>query len=74
MWAGSVDGKSARPFVLAGRGEGRVSWYIDGKPSQIDDAGAPVWQPTQAGFYTITAVDQSGRSSRVRVRVLMGPS
>ena len=74
LWAGSVDGKLARPFVLAGRGEGRVSWYLDGKPSQIDDAGAPVWQPTQAGFYTITAVDQSGRSSRVRVRVLMGPS
>ena len=74
LWAGSVDGASARPFVLAGRGEGLLAWYIDGRPSETDDAGMPVWLPTLPGFYTITAVDESGRASRVRVRVLMGPS
>ena len=74
LWAGSVDGSSARPFVLAGRGEGKLSWYIDGSPAETDDAGAPIWRPSQAGFYTVTAVDGSGRSSLVRVRVLTGPS
>ena len=74
LWAGSVDGSPARPFVLAGRGEGRLAWYIDGQPSDTDGAGAPVWRPAQAGFYTITAVDPQGRSSQVRVRVLTGPS
>tara|TARA_R110000796_G_scaffold27004_10_gene74591 strand:- start:3978 stop:6035 length:2058 start_codon:yes stop_codon:yes gene_type:complete len=74
LWAGSVDGASARPFVLAGRGEGLLAWYIDGRPSETDDAGMPVWLPTLPGFYTITAVDESGRASRVRVRVLTGPS
>ena len=74
LWAGSVDGSSARPFVLAGRGEGKLAWYIDGSPVETDDAGSPIWKPEQAGFYTVTAVDDSGRSTRVRVRVLTGPS
>jgi penicillin-binding protein 1C len=56
--------------VLAGRGSGDLSWFIDGTPTPVDDAGAPVWQPQRPGFYQVTAVDQDGRSTRVRVRVL----
>ncbi len=74
LWAGEVNGKPSRAFVLAGRGEGRISWYVDGEPCMTDDAGAPVWQPQQEGFYTVTAVDDAGRASEVRVRVLTGPA
>lgn len=70
LWAGTVDGRAPRPFVLAGRGLGALDWYIDGVPAQTDDSGAPVWRPDQPGFYQVTAVDSAGRSSRVRVRVL----
>jgi penicillin-binding protein 1C len=70
LWAGEIGGKAARAFVLAGRGEGELDWYIDGERSERDAAGAPVWQPRKPGFYTVTAVDADGRTSRVRVRVL----
>jgi membrane carboxypeptidase/penicillin-binding protein PbpC len=61
---------AGRPFVLAGRGTGGLSWFIDGTPTALDDAGSPIWQPRQPGFYQVTAVDAEGRTSRVRVRVL----
>jgi penicillin-binding protein 1C len=70
LYAGTVDGKAARGFVLAGRGAGDLEWYIDGAPCPVDDAGLPVWLPEQAGFYTVSAVDPYGRTSRVRVRVI----
>jgi penicillin-binding protein 1C len=70
LWAGKVDGRAPRPFVLAGRGSGALNWFIDGEPAPVDDAGAPVWRPDRPGFYQVTAVDGAGRSSRVRVRVL----
>ncbi|KCZ93630.1 penicillin-binding protein 1C [Hyphomonas hirschiana VP5] len=70
LWAGTVDGRAPRPFVLAGRGAGALNWFIDGDPASLDDAGAPVWRPDRPGFYLVMAVDDAGRSSRVRVRVL----
>lgn len=70
LWAGPVNGKPGRPFVLAGRGTGGLSWFIDGAPTLLDDAGSPIWQPRQPGFYQVTAVDADGRATRVRVRVL----
>ena len=73
LWAGAVDGRPARAFVFAGRGEGDLSWYVDGAPSARDAAGLPVWSPPAAGFYTISAVDELGRESRVRIRVLGAP-
>lgn len=71
LWAGDVGGKSARSFVLSGRGEGALRWFVDGKPSERDAAGAPVWLPKRPGFYRVSAVDENGRSSTSRVRVLM---
>lgn len=70
LWSGPINGKPARPFVLAGRGDGPLQWYIDGRPCETDDAGLPVWQPLQSGFYEVSAVDGAGRESSVRVRVL----
>ena len=74
LWAGTVDGKAPRAFVLAGRGEGALRWFVDGEPCEIDAAGAPVWQPSRPGFYRITAVDAAGRSSDVKVRILTDPA
>lgn len=70
LWAGPVNGQPGRPFVLAGRGEGALTWFVDGAPTPLDDAGSPIWQPRRPGFYQVTAVDEDGRSTRVRVRVL----
>ena len=70
LWGGTVNGEPARPFVFAGRGDGELSWFVDGTPCETDAAGAPVWQPDQPGFYRIKAVDKFGRSADVRVRVL----
>lgn len=70
LWAGTVNGEPARPFVLAGRGEGDLSWYINGEPCETDAEGESVWRPAAPGFYMVKAVDDEGRSSQVRVRVL----
>ena len=45
LWAGTVNGRAPRAFVLAGRGEGALSWYVDGMACSRDDGGAPVWAP-----------------------------
>ena len=61
------DQRCARTsFVLAGRGEGTLNWFVDGQACRTDDAGLPVWQPEQPGFYTISAVDSAGRESGCR--------
>ena len=73
LWAGTLDGHPARDFVMSGRGETPLTWYIDGHPARIDAAGLPVWSPERSGFYTITAVDEIGRASRVQVRVIGAP-
>ncbi len=70
LWAGRVDGGAARPFVFAGRGEGQLRWFVDGRPIALDGGGLPAWRPVRAGFYRISAVDIAGRTSAVRVRVI----
>ncbi|MEL6324594.1 MAG: penicillin-binding protein 1C, partial [Pseudomonadota bacterium] len=70
LWGGGVDGEPPRAFVLSGRGTGPLRWFIDGKPCPLDDAGLPIWAPPEPGFYLVSAVDETGRESRVRVRVI----
>lgn len=70
LWAGKVNGERARPFVFSGRGSGPLKWFVDGQPCKIDDGGLATWSPEQAGFYTVSATDNKGRTARVRVRVL----
>ncbi len=61
-----------RRFVLAGRGETALDWYVDGRPVALSASGAPVWTPSGPGFYRVSAVDDAGRTTSVRVRVI-GP-
>lgn len=70
LWAGRVDGKPARPFVFAGRGDSALRWFVNGEPVALDDGGLPSWQPPNAGFYRVSAVDLAGKESSVAVRVL----
>lgn len=56
-------------FVLSGRGEGDLRWFVDGEAVPHDAAGAPVWVPDGPGFYRVAAVDENGRESHVSVRV-----
>lgn len=70
LWGGSVNGEPARDFVLAGRGEGDLTWYVDGQPCTVDAGGLPIWSPEGPGFYTVMVVDGDGRSARVDVRVI----
>lgn len=65
VWAN----EEGRPLVLAGRGTGRLSWFVDGAPADLNGAGDPVWLPPQRGFYTIAAVDDQGRTATARVRI-----
>lgn len=65
VWAN----EEGRPLVLAGRGTGRLSWFVDGAPADHNGAGDPVWLPPQRGFYTIAAVDDQGRTATARVRI-----
>ena len=61
-------GPTARGLALAARGEG-VRWYADGAPLATDASGQAVWKPSAAGFYTLEAMDASGRKARVHVRI-----
>ncbi|MEM6411663.1 MAG: penicillin-binding protein 1C [Pseudomonadota bacterium] len=71
LWLGADRAGSPRGFVFAGRGEGKIDWFIDGAPSDLDDTGLPIWYPSEAGFYNVSAVDGAGRRSSIRVRILM---
>lgn len=59
-----------RDYVLAGRAETPLHWYVDGQPVTYNAAGEPVWAPEGPGFYAIRAVDAEGRSTLSRVRIV----
>lgn len=62
--------RDTRGYILAGRGETRLTWYVDGEPVSQNAAGEPLWNPDGPGFYTVRAVDEAGRSTRSRVRII----
>ncbi|MEL8055572.1 MAG: penicillin-binding protein 1C [Pseudomonadota bacterium] len=70
LWAGDINGQSARAFVFSGRGDGHLNWFVDGQPIAPDAGGLPAWSPEQTGFYRVSAVDAAGRTSSVRIRVM----
>ncbi|PIW28822.1 MAG: penicillin-binding protein 1C [Rhodobacterales bacterium CG15_BIG_FIL_POST_REV_8_21_14_020_59_13] len=61
---------SGRNYVLAGHAETALRWYVDGQPVTSNDAGEPVWTPAGPGFYAVRAVDERGRSTLSRVRIV----
>lgn len=63
-----------RDFVLSARAESTVRWFADGVALNRNGAGETVWAPPAPGFYTLTAVDRDGRTSRATVRVRMPPA
>lgn len=74
LWIGAINGKPARPFAFAGRGQGELRWFVDGEEVDKDGGGLAVWAPQRDGFYDISAVDPMGRTNTVNVRVLGGPA
>ncbi len=62
---------SGRGFVLSARGEGRLSWYAEGEPVNLDAGGSPVFTPDGPGFYELAVVDSSGRTTRTTVQIRM---
>lgn len=57
-------------FVLSAQGRGTLAWYVDGKPLARNVAGDTVWRPADAGFYVVQVVDEAGRATKARVRVM----
>jgi penicillin-binding protein 1C len=57
-------------FVLSAQGRGKLVWYVDGKPLARNVAGDTVWRPADAGFYVVQVVDEAGRATKARVRVM----
>ncbi|MEM1106271.1 MAG: penicillin-binding protein 1C [Pseudomonadota bacterium] len=74
LWAGPVNGRKARAFVMTARGDGQLAWYIDGQPAETDAGGLPIWMPDRAGYYEVAVFDDLGRSSAVGVRVIGLPA
>lgn len=67
-------GGDDRGFSLAARGgEGGHRWYVNGEPVREEaTSGRAVWRPDRAGFYDVTVVDEAGRMSEAKVRVVSG--
>lgn len=57
-------------FVLSAQGHGKLTWYVDGKPLARNVAGDTVWRPGDTGFYEVKVVDDAGRTTKARVRIL----
>lgn len=62
--------RPGRGFVLAAQARRPVTWYADGARVERNALGEAFWVPPGPGFYAVTAIDDAGRSSQVRVRVL----
>lgn len=61
--------RAGRGFILAAQAPGPVRWFADGETVSENALGEPVWIPPGPGFYAVSAVDEAGRTSEVRVRV-----
>jgi penicillin-binding protein 1C len=58
-----------RDFALVAEGQGRLTWYVEGRPVSPNFAGESVWRPLGPGFYTLSVVDREGRTTKTTVRV-----
>ena len=64
---------SSKGFTLTARSPSRakLKWYVEGRPVPAETlSGAAVWHPEKQGFYKVSVVDEKGRSTSARVRVM----
>ena len=65
-------GQEARGFHLAARSTaGQTKFYVDGQALKPQKQSLKViWYPKTAGFYRVSAVDEKGRETVSRVKIL----
>ncbi|MBL3592314.1 MAG: penicillin-binding protein 1C [Synergistaceae bacterium] len=62
-------GEPPRVALTSEGGQGRVSWFVNGRYLGTGGAGEPLFWTVEEGLQTIGAVDEKGRSHSVRIRV-----
>ncbi len=63
-------GEAGRGVRLsASGGEGLLRWYDSGVEIKPSESGRILWRPREPGFYTLTVVDEEGRSAKTAFRV-----
>jgi len=55
--------------LAADGGEGKLTWYVDGKKVPLSE-GAPIWFPPSEGFYTLKVFDRTGASTQSQIRII----
>lgn len=61
--------KKGRQFKLSARGDGELTWYVQGNRIISNTFGETIWTPKEEGFYKLVVVDEAGRRSRSTVRI-----
>jgi penicillin-binding protein 1C len=65
-------GPRAHGLVLDAVGE-QLTWYVDGTELKPDGvAGAVIWRPATAGFFSLDVIDGQGRKAHAHVRIKTG--
>jgi penicillin-binding protein 1C len=60
--------------TLDGRGVLPLRWYVNGEPLSTNAYALQAeWMPLTPGFYTISVVDASGKSTKVQARIIESP-
>lgn len=65
----SSIGDGGRGLSISVESDETVAVYVSGEAVTLE-AGLSVWHPPAPGFYTVTAVDEQGRSAQSTVRIL----
>ncbi len=61
--------KKGRHFKLSARGDGELTWYVQGNKIISNAFGETIWTPKEEGFYKLVVVDEAGRRSGSTVRI-----
>jgi len=61
--------RAGRGFILSAQAAGPLRWYADGQRVPQNALGEALWTPTGPGFYSVSAIDETGREASASVRV-----
>ena len=67
-FAAPFDSERRIPMKAEGT-RGKIWWYIDGEYMGVSEGGATFFRGMSDGEHTVSAVDENGRSSAVKVKV-----